>query len=111
MDGEACRLLPAIITLSLLNKATMLVKRRNVGKYHHDIAKLNRLKLPVMKIKMSDYKTYYHDKDRLKEVAKVWLAEPLDLDAMTDLETLRKLLAKDHNMDSCCFIDCKCYAA
>lgn len=87
----------------------MLVKRRNTGKPRQDTARLDRLKLPVMKIKMSDYKTYHHDKSRLKEIAEQFLAEPLDLDATTDLETLRKLLAKDHNMDSCCFVDCKCH--
>ncbi|KMQ94692.1 eye-specific diacylglycerol kinase [Lasius niger] len=105
VDGEACRLLPSIITLSMLNKATMLAKIRNAGKPHQNVARLDRLKLPVMKIKMSDYETYYHDKERLKEAAELWLAEPLDLDAATDLETLRKLLAKDYNVDSCCFLD------
>lgn len=86
----------------------MLAKRRNAGKPHQNTARLERLKLPVMKIKMSDYETYHHDKDRLKEVAELWSAEPLDLDATTDLEALRKLLAKDYNIDSCCFLDCKC---
>ncbi|GAB1864641.1 Diacylglycerol kinase [Camponotus japonicus] len=105
VDGEACRLLPSIITLNVLNKATMLTKRRNAGKPNQNIARLERLKLPVMKIKMSDYETYYHDKERLKKAAELWLAEPLDLDAATDLETLRKLLAKDYNVDSCCFLD------
>ncbi|XP_072752362.1 eye-specific diacylglycerol kinase isoform X3 [Anoplolepis gracilipes] len=105
VDGEACRLLPSIITLNVLNKATMLTKRRNAGKPNQNIARLDRLKLPVMKIKMSDYETYYHDKERLKKVAELWLPEPLDLDATTDLETLRKLLAKDYNVDSCCFLD------
>ncbi|XP_029168750.1 eye-specific diacylglycerol kinase isoform X2 [Nylanderia fulva] len=105
VDGEACRLLPSIITLNMLNKATMLAKRRNAGKPPQHVARLDRLKLPVMKIKMSDYETYYHDKERLKEAAELWLAEPLDLDAATDLETLRKLLVKDYNVDSCCFLD------
>lgn len=108
VDGEACRLLPSIITLSMLNKATMLAKRRNAGKSHQHIARLERLKLPVMKIKMSDYEAYHHNKDMLKEVAESWLVEPLDLDATTDLESLRKLLTKDYNMDSCCFLDCEC---
>ncbi|EZA49626.1 Eye-specific diacylglycerol kinase [Ooceraea biroi] len=104
VDGEACRLLPSIITLSMLNKATMLAKRRNTGKPHQNTARLERLKLSVMRIKMSDYETYYHDKERLKEVAELWASE-LDLDATTDLESLRKLLAKDYNVDSCCFLD------
>lgn len=86
----------------------MLAKRRNTSKPHQNPARLERLKLPVMKIKMSDYETYHHDKDTLKEVAELWLAEPLDLDATTDLETLRKLLMKDYNMDACCFLDCEC---
>ncbi|XP_012219138.1 eye-specific diacylglycerol kinase isoform X2 [Linepithema humile] len=105
VDGEACRLLPSIITLSMLNKATMLAKRRNTGKPHQNPARLERLKLPVMKIKMSDYETHHHDKETLKKVAEVWVTEPLDLDATTDLETLRKLLVKDYNMDACCFLD------
>lgn len=87
----------------------MLVKRRNAGKPRQSAARLDTLKLPVMKIKMSDYKTYHHDKERLKEAAELWLAEPLELDAATDLESLRKLLAKDRNMDSCCFIDRECH--
>lgn len=108
VDGEACRLLPSIITLSMLNKATMLAKRRSTGKPQQNTAKLERLKLPVMKIRMSDYETNHHDKEKLKEVAELWVADPLDLDAATDLESLRKILAKDRNMDSCCFLDCEC---
>ncbi|XP_015184990.1 PREDICTED: eye-specific diacylglycerol kinase isoform X2 [Polistes dominula] len=105
VDGEACRLLPSIINMSLLNKATMLAKRRNTGQSQPDVAKLERLNLPVMRIKMSDYETYYHDKDRLKKVAKLLIPEPLDLDATTDLVSLRNILAKNYNMDNCCFLD------
>lgn len=106
VDGEACRLLPSIITMKLLNKATMLAKRRTAGRPQQDV-KLERLKLPVMKIKMSDYERYHHDKDMLKKSAAMWIENPLDLDATTDLESLRKILAKDHNMDTCCFLDCE----
>ncbi|XP_053976174.1 eye-specific diacylglycerol kinase isoform X1 [Hylaeus volcanicus] len=105
VDGEACRLLPSIIEMKLLNKATMLAKRRNAGKSHRDVVQLERLKLPVMKIKMPDYERYHHDKDMLKKSATTWIADPLDLDATTDLESLRKILAKDYNMDTCCFLD------
>ncbi|XP_047369825.1 eye-specific diacylglycerol kinase isoform X2 [Vespa velutina] len=105
VDGEACRLLPSIINLSLLNKATMLAKRRNTGQPQQDIAKLERLNLPVMRIKMSDYETYYHDKERLKKVAESLMPDSLDLDATTDLVSLRNILAKNHNMDACCFLD------
>ncbi|XP_034195378.1 retinal degeneration A isoform X3 [Osmia lignaria lignaria] len=104
VDGEACRLLPSIINMKLLNKATMLAKRRNASKPPQDV-KLDRLNLPVMKIKMSDYEKYHHDKDMLKNAASTWIADPLDLDATTDLESLRTILAKDHNMDTCCFLD------
>ncbi|XP_031838906.1 retinal degeneration A isoform X2 [Nomia melanderi] len=104
VDGEACRLLPSIITMKLLNKATMLAKRRTAGRPQQDV-KLERLKLPVMKIKMSDYERYHHDKEMLKKSAATWIEDPLDLDATTDLESLRKILAKDHNMDTCCFLD------
>lgn len=54
---------------------------------------------------MSDYETYYHDKDRLKKAAKLLIPEPLDLDATTDLVSLRNILAKNYNMDTCCFLD------
>lgn len=84
----------------------MLAKRKNASKPQQDV-KLERLKLPVMKIKMLDYERYHHDKDMLKKAATTWIADPLDLDATTDLESLRKILAKDHNMDTCCFLDCK----
>lgn len=84
----------------------MLAKRRSSSKPQQDV-KLERLKLPVMKIKMSDYERYHHDKDMLKKSAITWIVEPLDLDATTDLESLRKILAKNYNMDTCCFLDCK----
>ncbi|XP_046487755.2 eye-specific diacylglycerol kinase [Neodiprion pinetum] len=106
VDGEACRLLPSTISLSLLNQATMLAKRRNTGKPQQNVgAKLERLKLPVMKIKMSDYEAYHSDKERLKRSAVSWLPDTLDLDATLDLESLRGILAKDLPMDACCFLD------
>lgn len=86
----------------------MLAKRRNASKPQQDV-KLERLKLPVVKIKMLDYERYHHDKDMLKKAATTWIVDPLDLDATTDLESLRKILAKDHNMDTCCFLDCECH--
>lgn len=93
--------------MSLLNQATMLAKRRNAGKPYRDVgAKLDRLKLPVMRIKMSDYESFHSEKEKLKNTAVLWISDPLDLDATTDLEALRNLLAKDHNMDNCVFLDC-----
>ena len=85
----------------------MLAKRRSSVKTHRDVVPLERLKLPVMKIKMSDYESFHSDKERLQKSAIPWLTDPLDLDATMDLESLRKLLAKDHPMETCCFLDCK----
>ena len=86
----------------------MLAKRRSTSKPQQNLgAKLESLKLPVMRIRMLDYETYHSDKDRLKKAAVAWVAEPLDLDATTDLETLRKILSKEQSMDSCCFLDCE----
>lgn len=111
VDGEACRLLPSIISLSLLNKATMLAKRRKSSRAARDDGQLESLALKVMRIQMSDYETYQLDKDQLKASAKLWLPEPLHLDVTTDLESLRKAMAKDCRMDDCCFLDCKCAQA
>ncbi|XP_023246195.1 eye-specific diacylglycerol kinase isoform X2 [Copidosoma floridanum] len=107
VDGEACRLLPSVITLSLLNKATMLAKRRGFSRprKHQKTAEPEKLKIPLMRIKMPDYENYHSDRERLVKTATLWMQEPLDLDAAMDLESLRKMLAKDYPMDTCCFLD------
>ena len=107
MDGEACRLLPSIISMSLLNKATMLSKRRHAGKPRQKAAELERLRLPLMRIRMVDYENFHSDKERLMKTATQWHAEPLDLDATMDLVSLRNVLAKEYPMDACCFLDCE----
>ncbi|CAB0031395.1 unnamed protein product [Trichogramma brassicae] len=105
VDGEACRLLPSIINMNLLNKATMLAKRRNQGKPRQKAAEVERLKLPLMKIRMHDYETFHSDKERLIKTAQTWQSEPLELDAGMDLESLRNQLSKTLPMDNCCFLD------
>ncbi|XP_034942348.1 diacylglycerol kinase zeta isoform X2 [Chelonus insularis] len=106
VDGEACRVLPSIIELQLLNQATMLAKRRHSNKPQQNVEnRLESLKLPIMGIKMIDYKAYHSDKDRLKKAAVSWSDKPLDLEVTMDLESLRKMLAKDYPMDNCCFLD------
>ncbi|OXU26343.1 hypothetical protein TSAR_003470 [Trichomalopsis sarcophagae] len=106
VDGEACRLLPSIISMSLLNKATMLSKRRNTGGGRRQkAAEIERLKIPLMRIRMVDYERFHSDKEQLMKAATAWNAEPLDLDAAMDLESLRNMLAKEYPMDSCCFLD------
>ncbi|KAK0162875.1 hypothetical protein PV327_006615 [Microctonus hyperodae] len=107
VDGEACRVLPSIIEIKLLNKATMLTKRRRSNKSQHNIdIKLESLKLPVMKIRMADYELYHSDKDKLKKIAECWKAEPFELDATLDLESLRNILAKELvTVKNFCFLD------
>ncbi|CAD6239207.1 GSCOCG00008640001-RA-CDS [Cotesia congregata] len=107
VDGEACRVLPSIMEIKLLNRATMLAKRRSSGKgrTRSQGDKLESLKLQIMRIKMKDYETYHSDKERLIGAAVPLTPEPLDLEATMDLESLRKLLARDFNMDNCCFLD------
>ncbi|CAG5074992.1 Similar to rdgA: Eye-specific diacylglycerol kinase (Drosophila melanogaster) [Cotesia congregata] len=109
VDGEACRVLPSIMEIKLLNRATMLAKRRSSGKgrTRSQGDKLESLKLQIMRIKMKDYETYHSDKERLIGAAVPLTPEPLDLEATMDLESLRKLLARDFNMDNCCFLDCE----
>ncbi|XP_057339861.1 eye-specific diacylglycerol kinase isoform X2 [Microplitis mediator] len=105
VDGEACRVLPSIMEIKLLNQATMLVKSRGKSTAKTQGDKLESLKLQIMRIKMRDYETFHSDKDRLIGAAVPLTPEPLDLDATMDLESLRKLLAKDYNMDNSCFLD------
>lgn len=84
----------------------MLAKRRSTRKSHQHVGvKLESLNLPLMKIKMRDYEAHHSDKDRLKKTAIIWRNEPLELEATMDLESLRKLLSKDYQMDLCCFLD------
>lgn len=100
-------MLPSIINLSKLNQATMLAKRRNTAKQKQDVAALERLNMTVMRIKMAEYVAYSQDKEKLKKIAKALMPEPLDMDAATDLATLRNILGKSHNIEACCFLDGK----
>ena len=84
----------------------MLAKRRNAGKPRQKAAELERLKIPLMRIRMADYENFHSDKERLIKTATQLAAEPLDLDAAMDLDSLRNVLAKEYPMDNCCFLDC-----
>lgn len=68
VDGEACKLTPSIINLSLLNKATMLSKRKG-GKAPPQTA-LDNLKINVYIINMSDYEQHHYDKNLLTQAGK-----------------------------------------
>lgn len=65
VDGEACKLTPSIINLSLLNKATMLAKRKG-GKAPPQTA-LDNLKLTINIINMNDYEQHHYDKNLLAQ--------------------------------------------
>ncbi|XP_055625331.1 eye-specific diacylglycerol kinase isoform X2 [Toxorhynchites rutilus septentrionalis] len=90
VDGEACKLKPSIIELSLLNKAVMLAKRKP-GRANVPQEKLESLNIPLMKIMMSDYEQNHYDKDLLRQSA-VNLGT-LDV-PVTDLEQVRVIVNK-----------------
>lgn len=66
MDGEACKLEPSVITLSLLNQATMLAKRRG-GRPQAQEAAQESLRVTVLKINMPDYEQHHYDKELLAQ--------------------------------------------
>lgn len=69
VDGEACKLAPSIITLTHLNKAPMLAKRK-YGKLIPTQTALDNLKINVHKISMADYEQHHYDKDLLAQAGK-----------------------------------------
>lgn len=69
VDGEACKLNPSIINLSLLNKAPMLSKRK-CGKPNVPQTPLDNLKICVHRIGMVDYEQHHYDKDLLTQAGK-----------------------------------------
>lgn len=71
VDGEACKLNPSIITLSLLNKAPMLAKRK-CGKPNVTQTALDNLKICVHRISMADYEQHHYDKDLLAQAGE-WM--------------------------------------
>lgn len=66
VDGEACKLTPSVITLSLLNKAPMLAKRKR-GRLVATQAALDNLKIDIFRISMLDYEQHHYDKDLLTQ--------------------------------------------
>ncbi|XP_071452810.1 eye-specific diacylglycerol kinase isoform X2 [Hetaerina americana] len=91
VDGEACRLNPSIISMTLLNKASMLAKRKG-GKANNQQTTLEQLKLTVNKINMSDYEQHHYDKDLLKQAA-ISLGT-IEVSPTADLEQVRNLINK-----------------
>ncbi|XP_021928119.1 eye-specific diacylglycerol kinase [Zootermopsis nevadensis] len=91
VDGEACKLTPSIITMTLLNKASMLAKRKG-GKSNIQQTALETLKVNVDRISMSDYEQHHYDKELLKQAA-VPLGV-IEVNPVSDLEQVRKLINK-----------------
>ncbi|XP_048526386.1 eye-specific diacylglycerol kinase isoform X2 [Dendroctonus ponderosae] len=108
VDGEACKLKPSIISISHLNKATMLAKRKS-GKVIPPQAALQNMKYTVYKISMPDYEQHHYDKDKLAEAA-VSIG-PLEMIITADLEQARTLInrllteKKEPSSTEWCFVD------
>ncbi|KAF2362408.1 Diacylglycerol kinase accessory domain [Trinorchestia longiramus] len=106
VDGEACRVNPAIIEISHLNKAPMVTKMKAKT---NGARTLEQIHLKVAKLGMRDYTQHHYDKEKLK-LAALPLFE-LNLDQDSDLQHVREALNKkisDSNeplSDNWCFLD------
>ncbi|XP_055301129.1 eye-specific diacylglycerol kinase isoform X8 [Sitodiplosis mosellana] len=87
VDGEAAKLKPSIIELSLLNKALMLAKRKP-GRVNVLQTSNEPIPITINKISMTDYETHHYDKDLLRQSATFFAT--IKLNTMTDLEQIRK---------------------
>lgn len=105
VDGEACKLEPSVITLSLLNQATMLAKRRG-GRPQAQEAAQESLKVTVLKISMPDYEQHHYDKELLAQAAQ--LVGELETSPASDLEQVRAMICKMESPNippDWCFVD------
>ncbi|KAF4525636.1 hypothetical protein B566_EDAN001236 [Ephemera danica] len=111
VDGEACRLNPSIIDMTLLNKANMLAKRRG-PKSNIPQTALEQLKVTVKKIGMSDYEQHHYDKELLTQTAAT--LGTIEVSPSADLEQVRQMIIKlqEENTDPSarlssdwCFVD------
>uniref|UniRef100_A0A336MC81 Diacylglycerol kinase n=2 Tax=Culicoides sonorensis TaxID=179676 RepID=A0A336MC81_CULSO len=89
VDGEACKLKPSIIELTLLNKAVMLAKKKP-GRTNVPQATLESLTVNIYKIKMADYEQFHHDKDALQKCATN--LGNIDVNPVSDLEQIRVIV-------------------
>ncbi|XP_011239687.1 diacylglycerol kinase iota isoform X16 [Mus musculus] len=72
VDGEPCRLAPAMIRISLRNQANMVQKskRRTSMPLLNDPQSVpDRLRIRVNKISLQDYEGLHYDKDKLREAS------------------------------------------
>ncbi|XP_038213039.1 eye-specific diacylglycerol kinase isoform X6 [Zerene cesonia] len=89
VDGEACRLAPSVITLSILNQAIMLAKKKP-GRVLAPLATLDKLTFTVNLITMADYERHHYDKELLAKAAE--RVGTLEVNPATDLEQMRNLV-------------------
>uniref|UniRef100_A0A8C3YJI5 Diacylglycerol kinase n=1 Tax=Catagonus wagneri TaxID=51154 RepID=A0A8C3YJI5_9CETA len=72
VDGEPCRLAPALIRISLRNQANMVQKskRRTSMPLLNDPQSVpDRLRIRVNKISLQDYEGFHYDKEKLREAS------------------------------------------
>ncbi|XP_036086748.1 diacylglycerol kinase iota isoform X5 [Rousettus aegyptiacus] len=72
VDGEPCRLAPAMIQISLRNQANMVQKskRRTSMPLLNDPQSVpDRLRIRVNKISLQDYEGFHYDKEKLREAS------------------------------------------
>lgn len=110
VDGEAVRVNPATIELSLLNQAKLLAKRKSGSKVSSEGLSPSLMKVGVSRISMKDYELFYCDKEKLKELAKSF--GEIKVDNFADLEVVRKHVAtiqeahQPRLVPDWCFLDC-----
>ncbi|XP_077637147.1 diacylglycerol kinase iota isoform X3 [Crocuta crocuta] len=78
VDGEPCRLAPAMIRISLRNQANMVQKskRRTSMPLLNDPQSVpDRLRIRVNKISLQDYEGFHYDKEKLREACKLCLVD------------------------------------
>ncbi|XP_036283922.1 diacylglycerol kinase iota isoform X2 [Pipistrellus kuhlii] len=72
VDGEPCRLAPAMIRISLRNQANMVQKskRRTSMPLLNDPQSIpDRLRIRVNKVSLQDYEGFHYDKEKLREAS------------------------------------------
>ncbi|XP_054087521.1 eye-specific diacylglycerol kinase isoform X3 [Zeugodacus cucurbitae] len=89
VDGEACRVKPSIIEMTLLNKAVMLAKRKH-GRGDVQVNPLEKLHLTILRITMQQYEQYHYDKDMLRKLANK--LGKMEIESQCDLEQVRNML-------------------
>ena len=92
VDGEAVRMNPCVIELSLLNQAKMLAKQKSGGKPSSQELRPEVVRVEVSRISMAEYQQHYCDKEVLRLLAKPFGV--IKVDSYADLEFVRKSVEK-----------------